>query len=87
MKVRGDTAFDFIKGVIMDRIVDIPVDGFVLPFKDTILREGSATFEDLLDYHIEEDLVVLNMGAQPTFDTSNRSEVLDITFCNELLRR
>ena len=42
--------------------------------------------EELLDYLFEENLVVLDTGAEPTFVTSSRREVLDITFCNELMK-
>ena len=42
--------------------------------------------KELLDYLVEENLVVLNTGAEPTFVTSSRSEVLDITFCNGLMK-
>ena len=41
---------------------------------------------ELLDYLIEKNLVVLNIGAEPTFVTSNRKEVLNITFCNGLMK-
>ena len=38
------TAFDHSKGAVMDKIVDIPEDGFIPRFGDTFLREGVATF-------------------------------------------
>ena len=33
------TAFDHLKGAVMDKIVDIPEDGFVPRFRDTFVRE------------------------------------------------
>ena len=42
--------------------------------------------KELLNYLVEENLVVLNTGGKPTFVTSNRSEVLDITFCSGLMK-
>ena len=38
------TAFDHLKGEVMDKIVDIPEDGFVPRFRDTFVRDGVATF-------------------------------------------
>lgn len=42
--------------------------------------------EDLLDYLAENNLEILNVGAEPTFVTASRREVLDITFCNGQMR-
>ena len=36
--------FDNLKGAVMDKIVDIPEDGFVPRVRDTFEREGVATF-------------------------------------------
>ena len=38
------TAFDHLKGAVMDMIVDIPEDDFLPRFKDTFVRDGVATF-------------------------------------------
>ena len=38
------TAFDHLKGAVMDKIVDIPEDGVVPRFRDTFVRDGVATF-------------------------------------------
>lgn len=37
--------------------------------------------ESLLDFIIENNLAILNKGSEPTFETRNRKEVLDITLC------
>lgn len=42
--------------------------------------------EILLENLIEEGLVMLQTGAEPTFVTITRREVLDITVCNGLMR-
>lgn len=41
---------------------------------------------ELLDFTLKGNLVVLNTRAEPTFVTSTRSKVLDITFCNEWIK-
>lgn len=41
----------------------------------------------LLSYLIEEDLVMLNKGAEPTVVTFIKTVVLDIPFSNGLMRR
>ena len=38
------TTFDRLKGAVMDKIVDIPANGFVPRFRDTFVMEGVATF-------------------------------------------
>ena len=38
------TDFDHHKGAVMDKIVDIPEDGFVTRFRDTFVRDVVATF-------------------------------------------
>ena len=38
------TAFDHLKETVMDKIVNIPEDGFVPRFRGTFVREGIATF-------------------------------------------
>ena len=41
--------------------------------------------EFLLDYVVSEELFILNTGAEPTFETINRKEVLDITLSSNNL--
>ena len=41
--------------------------------------------ESLLDYIVSEELFILNKGAEPTFETINRKEVLDVTLSSNSL--
>ena len=43
--------------------------------------------EELLVYLASNDLSILNRGAEPSFGSRNRREVLDLTLCSNCIRR
>lgn len=39
--------------------------------------------ESFMEFIMEENLICVNVGNEPTFAVCNREEVIDITFCNK----
>ena len=46
-------------------------------------REGNARGRELEQYLFQQDLVVINQGGIPTFESSLGSSVIDLTICND----